>query len=359
MQEYSGITVIIPSYEPDENLLTTVKGVIDAGFSDVVVVNDGSGPDHAEVFGSVAALPEVTLLRHEVNRGKGAALKTAFRYIAENRPDSVGAVTADSDGQHLAKDIRACVDEMIKTGECVLGARDFTQPGIPERSLKGNRITQKVFKRFFGVEVTDTQTGLRAFPAKYYENLIATAGERYEYENNMLLTFRDKKMPFTEVKIETVYIDKNAASHFRPVRDSARIYYRLFERVIKYAASSVFCTLVENVMQTVLHGVLKSAISSLAVLELAAFLPSRIVSALLNYFINRNFVFEEKQSTGSFGRYAALWASQAAVTWLCTTGIQALVGGTEGFVYFLLITVVKTAIFFVSYKIQKKWVFKT
>lgn len=359
MQNYSGITVIIPSYDPDEKLAATVAGVIDAGFSDVVVVNDGSAAEHEKVFAEVEKIPQVTLLRHEVNRGKGAALKTAFAYLRDNRPDSVGAVTADGDGQHLAKDICACVDEMLSTGECVLGARDFTQPGIPERSLKGNRITRKVFKRFFGVEVSDTQTGLRAFPAKYYEDLLATAGERYEYENNMLLTFRDKKMPFSEVKIETVYIDENAASHFRPVRDSARIYYRLFERVIKYVLSSVFCTLVENVLQTVIHGIFKGVIKSLALLELVAFLPSRIISALLNYFINRRFVFKEERSTGSFGRYAALWVVQAALTWLCTTGIQALVGGTDGFVYFLLITVVKTVIFFLSYKIQKKWVFKT
>ena len=359
MQKYSGISVIIPSYDPDEKLLATVKGVLDAGFSDVIAVNDGSAPDKAGIFAEVAGIKGVTLLTHEVNRGKGAALKTAFRYLQENRPDSVGAVTADGDGQHLAKDICACVDEMLKTGECVLGARDFSQPGIPERSLKGNRITQKVFKRFFGVEVADTQTGLRVFPAKYYQALIETSGDRYEYENNMLLTFRDKKMPFSEVKIETVYIDENSASHFRPVRDSARIYYRLFERVIKYTASSVICTVVENVIQTVLHDLLTGRVASRMVLELCDFLPARIISALLNYFINRRFVFKEKQRTGSLGRYALLWVSQAAVTWLAITAVESLAGGTGGIVYFLLISLVKTVIFFISYKVQKKWVFKT
>ncbi|MBO4276782.1 MAG: glycosyltransferase [Clostridia bacterium] len=359
MQKYSGISVIIPSYDPDEKLAATVAGVIDAGFSDVVVVNDGSAKDREKYFAEVAAMPQVTLLVHDVNRGKGAALKTAFAYLKENRPDSLGAVTADGDGQHLAKDICACVEKMLETGECVLGARDFNQPGIPERSLKGNRITQKVFKRFFGIEVSDTQTGLRVFPAKYYGELLATSGERYEYENNMLLTFRDKKMPFSEVKIETVYIDENAASHFRPVRDSARIYYRLFERIIKYTASSVFCTVVENVLQTVLHDLLSGRIASRMVLELFDFLPARIISALLNYCINRKFVFKEKQRTGSMGRYAVLWVSQAALTWLCITGVESLTGGTGGIVYFLLISLVKTVIFFVSYKVQKKWVFKT
>ena len=358
MDELSGITVIIPSYDPDEKLSATVESVVSAGFGDVVLVDDGSAPDRAAIFESVSAMPGVTLLRHETNRGKGAALKTAYEYVLNNRKGLVGTVTADGDGQHLAKDISACALEMAKTGKVVLGCRDFSLPGIPERSLKGNNITKNVFRRFFKIEVSDTQTGLRAVPAEYIPALLETAGNRYEYENNMLLTLRDRGIPFCEVKIETVYIDENAASHFRPVRDSARIYYHLFESVIKYALSSLFCTLVENVFQTVLHDALAKTIANGFLLELVDFLPARVISAALNYVINRKFVFKQKKSAASLGRYAVLWICQAAFTLLCVAGAEAVTGGTSGFAYFLLITVIKTAIFFISYKIQNRWVFK-
>ena len=85
MFEQSRITVVVPSYKPDEKLLGTVKGILDAGFTDVCVVDDGGGKAYEHVFDEVRAMPHCTVLVHEVNRGKGAALKTAFKYIAENR----------------------------------------------------------------------------------------------------------------------------------------------------------------------------------------------------------------------------------------------------------------------------------
>ena len=354
----SPVTVIIPSYDPDEKLVPTLKSIQLAGFSDVIVVNDGSAPECAAIFDEVGALPFVTLLTHEVNRGKGAALKTAFSWYAANRPDGAGVVTADGDGQHLPKDIAACAEKMLDTGECVLGCRDFSLPDVPERSRKGNNITRGVFKRFFKIDVSDTQTGLRAIPSRFIPELIATEGDRYEYENNMLVTFRDKKIPFGEVPIETVYIEENKTSHFRPVRDSARIYYHLFERVIKYTLSSLFCVLLENVTQTILHDLFAEKIGGRMLLELVDFLPARIVASLINYYLNRRFVFKKQRDGRYFAKYSLLWVCQAAFTWLCTVGVQELFGGAGGVLYFIMISVIKTAIFFISYVIQNKWVFK-
>ena len=75
------VSVIVPSYNPDEKLASVVSGLEDAGFDDIIVINDGSSPDRLKYFPDPAAHPGLTLLTHEVNRGKGAALKTAFEYV--------------------------------------------------------------------------------------------------------------------------------------------------------------------------------------------------------------------------------------------------------------------------------------
>ena len=76
-----GITIVLPSLNPDEKLNIVVEGLLQEGFSDIVIVNDGSDGQHMQPFAEAGAHPEVTILTHEVNKGKGRALKTAFEYI--------------------------------------------------------------------------------------------------------------------------------------------------------------------------------------------------------------------------------------------------------------------------------------
>lgn len=354
--ELQNVSLIVPAYEPDEKLISAIPLLKKAGFCDIIIVNDGSSASCNRIFEKAKEFYFVTLLNHKKNRGKGAAIKTAYKYILENRPSSLGAVCVDSDGQHLPKDVLACAKDML-TGEphIVLGCRDFTLPFVPERSRKGNNITRKVFKKIFKMDVSDTQTGLRAVPSKFYTDMLNTEGERYEYENNMLLKMKENKIPYSEVSIETVYIEENKSSHFRPIRDSVRIYYHLFERTVKYALSSFFCVLLENVIQLFLHDTIN--FTNVFVNELVDFLPARLISSVVNYFLNSKLVFK-KQNSHSIVRYYSLWAVQAVVTYLCMIGAEKLFGRTEGIIYFLVMTVIKTIIFFISYFIQKKWVFE-
>ena len=236
------ITVIIPSLNPDEKLQNTVNNLLSVGFTDIVCVNDGSREDCLGFFPKESA--NVTRLTHEFNRGKGAALKTAFAYLLQRRPNSIGAVTVDGDGQHAAKDVLRCVEQMVADKEkIILGCRDFSEPHVPKRSRYGNRITSGVFKLLCGMKLSDTQTGLRAFPAKYYTDMLEISGDRFEYETNMLLEMKARKIPYGEVKIETVYIEENKTSHFRPFKDSYRIYSLIFKFTLgeffKFALSSL------------------------------------------------------------------------------------------------------------------------
>ena len=95
MNDLRNISVVLPSLDPDEKLLAVVDGLLNAGFTDIILVNDGSKKENLHYFETAAAHSEVTLLHHEVNRGKGAALKTAFTWFLENRPSALGVVTVD------------------------------------------------------------------------------------------------------------------------------------------------------------------------------------------------------------------------------------------------------------------------
>ena len=114
MQDLSNISVVLPSLDPDEKLVAVIDGLLEYGFTDIILVNDGSKQENLHYFTEQAEKhPEIHLLHHEVNRGKGAALKTAFRWFLENRPDAKGVVTVDGDNQHHPEDTRACCEHML------------------------------------------------------------------------------------------------------------------------------------------------------------------------------------------------------------------------------------------------------
>ena len=147
MSDISSVVVIIPSLNPDEKLNKVVNGAIDAGFTHILLVNDGSNDEHLAPFEEAAKHPEVTVLTHEVNKGKGRALKTAFEYIVTNLPDMAGAITVDGDNQHTPKDMANCSRRLIEEKDkMVLGCRDFDDPSVPFKSKNGNKITRFVFK---------------------------------------------------------------------------------------------------------------------------------------------------------------------------------------------------------------------
>ena len=228
------VTIIVPSLDPDEKLLKVVEGLLKEGFRDIILVNDGSGPDHTAPFEEAAKLPEVTVLIHEVNRGKGRAMKTAFSWCIKHRPDIDGVVTVDGDNQHLPRDVRRCAEAMLADPEKIwLGVRDFSLEHVPLRSRFGNNLTRGIMRLACGVDVTDTQTGLRAIPAKDLSLMCSIDGERYEYETEMLLSVRKAGVGIGEVVIETVYINENETSHFHPLKDSWKIYKIIFRHMLR------------------------------------------------------------------------------------------------------------------------------
>ena len=139
--------IVLPSLDPDIKFRKVVEGLVEKGFEHIVIVNYGSKKENLHFFEEAAEHESCFVLHHEVNKGKGRALKNAFAYVAENLPQVDGVITIDGDGQHLLEDIVACGERMLQAGEgVVLGCRDFNQPGIPPRSVAGNRTTSRFFK---------------------------------------------------------------------------------------------------------------------------------------------------------------------------------------------------------------------
>ena len=352
------VSLIIPAYKPDEKLLNTISDAQNAGFDDIIIIDDGSGKEFEKVFSKVEQISDCTLLRHEVNKGKGAAMKTAFAYFIENRPDGIGVITADADGQHLTKDILATAEKMKETGHIVLGCRDFTAPQVPPRSKFGNRCTIGVFKLFFGMKISDTQTGLRAFPKDVLPKLLEINGDRYEYETNMLFFMSRNSIPFEEVVIDTVYIDDNSSSHFRVVRDSLRIY----GLIIKYLLSSLSAAVVDAGAFYLLKEFPLIAIPTIPQTYTASII-ARIISSLVNYIINAKVVFGGKAGAKTLVKYYVLSAVQILVSAVLVYLFEYLLRHYFGINYAITATAIKmvvdTVLFFVSFRLQHKWVFNT
>ena len=347
------ITVLIPAYKPDKKMLVTLDELVKAGFSDILVVNDGSGEEFEPIFDVVKKMPQCTLLVHPENKGKGAALKTAFQYFIDNREDKECIVSADADGQHLTKDIIATAMASVEQGSVVLGVRDFNDPNVPSRSKMGNQITCGVFRLFFGMKIQDTQTGLRAFPRKYLEEILKAKGDRYEYETNMLFIINRKQIPLSEVKIETVYIEENKSSHFRVVRDSIRIYALILKYLLNAVGSAVIDELAFFIFKNM--GFLATIIPIPLTFTAAIF--ARIVSSLFNFFVNAKVVFGEKANVKSFVKYYILAAVQISISASVVFLLEKVLHIESNIVSTLIKVVVDTVLFFFSFRIQHKWVF--
>ena len=345
--------VVIPAYEPDEKLLGVLKEFTDRTSFSILVVNDGSSDACRPVFDAVKAYPRVTLLEHEKNRGKGAALKTAFAYIADNFPQTEGILTVDADGQHLMNDcLNVCAAYEEHPDLLITGSRRF-KGKVPLRSRAGNSITRGVFRLTTGKHVYDTQTGLRAFSASRAAEMIALKGDRYEYEIHQLLHCCTKGTGVLEVPIETVYIDDNSSSHFDTLHDSIKIYKVIFKFLgptfLKFMSTSLLSFLIDFLSFCIIfYGVIaafggfdtakqmfsfqrdvseKWAQTLLAlnpvifvgggsVLRMVSLVLARVISGFCNYLLNRRFVFESTRRERNILKYALVAVFVLLLNWM-------------------------------------------
>lgn len=340
------ISVIIPSLDPNERLASVMESIKAQGFDDIILVDDGSKEENKHFFPKGEG---ITLLIHEKNLGKGAALKTALKYVIENRPESEGAVTCDGDGQHLATDLKKVCEEMVKTQKFVLGVRDFSLDDVPPKSRIGNRLSSFALMLCCGAYISDTQTGLRAIPKHLLTPMAEIEGDRFEYETNVLLGLKGMRAEYTEVKIETVYLEENKGTHFHPVKDTIRI----FSRIIKYLFSSLASFITDIGLFTILNSICHLGV-------LASTVLARAVSSVLNFVLNKKVVFHSGEPLGkAIGKYYLLAIPIMLFSAFGVKGLSILLNLPENSIAVTLIKLlVDVVLFILNYNIQKKWIFK-
>lgn len=344
------IQIFIPSLDPDGKLLGVVNGVLEQTEYDVIVLDDGSKPSNRHIFDEIEKKERCTVLRHAVNLGKGRALKDGFNYILNTYPDTVGVITVDGDGQHTTKDIIACAKALAeKPDSLVLGSRDFDQSNVPAKSEFGNKITRTTMKLLCGINIPDTQTGLRGISREFMKILMNVDGERFEFETNMLLSAKENSVPFNIVTIDTVYIDDNATSHFNPIRDSIKIYSIFF----KFLFSSLSSSLVDIGFFTLFVAMFRNLIPQYYIYISTAL--ARVISAVYNFNMNKHTVFRNTDKNKFIAvKYFVLCVVQATVSSVCVKLLFDLTLINES----VIKMVVDTILFFISFNIQREWVFK-
>ncbi len=363
----SKTVLIIPAYEPSHNFIDYAREIMDKGFHSIVVINDGSNEKYDSVFDELKTIPSCHVISYKENRGKGYALKAAFKYCLEAYDDSYVFATADCDGQHLCKD----VENVAKTAyehpsKLILGSRDFSLEQVPARSKAGNLNIRRLFRFFYGLSLSDTQTGLRAFSYKLLNKLISIKGDRFEYEMNMLIVFHKSHIDILEVPIETVYHakedDVEKVSHFKTFRDSVRVVATLFQNLGWWVVSGTISWLIDLGAFFVLSTFIFTKSDSFAYDVLLATALARIISSIFNFTMNFKIVFNG-QSKKSLLKYYILWTFQLATSYgIALFWSTVFNGSLEGIVVIgvltsLLKSVCDLGVSVISYQIQARWVF--
>ena len=342
---FENVYIVLPSYKPDRELLLPVVNGLVKEFSHVIVVDDGGGEEYKDIF-IEAQQKGAIIVKHHINSGKGRAIKTALNYIFNNYENIDAIVTADGDGQHSIEDIKKIALATINNQDAyVLGARNFSEDKVPFRSKFGNILTRNVFKLFIGLNITDTQTGLRGMSESVAKELYKISGERYEYETNTLIACKENDIRLHEEEISTIYIDDNNSSHFNPIKDSF-IIYKLF---FKYIFASISSFLLDLLLFYLFLKVFNNNVNAAFISTICA----RVLSSLYNYLINSKLVFKKKDKASLY-KYIVL----VIIMMFVSAFVVNALGKDHKSQIMIIKIIVDIIIFLINFVVQREWVFK-
>ncbi len=192
------VFVVIPAFNEENNISSVIDGA-KKYTENIVVIDDGSTDRTFEI-----AEKKVIALRHIVNMGKGAALKTGCDYAISKKCDIL--VVMDGDNQHDPKYIPELLKALDK-GDLIIGSRPMNKSMPPIPKL-GNIFIQYITKILYDVGVTDTQSGFRAFKQSIYRK-IRWVSTSYSMESEMIANASKAGLKIIEVPIKTIYLDNH------------------------------------------------------------------------------------------------------------------------------------------------------
>lgn len=212
------VCVLVPTYNNCGTLGTVLNNILEYT-DDLIVVNDGSTDQTAEVLSSFTTVDIVTIPQ---NKGKGNALRVGFKHAFKKGYYYV--ITIDSDGQHFPSDLPAFLDKIeAEPDSLIIGARNMSMEGIPSKSSFGNKFSNFWYKIDTGISLPDTQTGYRLYPIKRLANLYYFT-PKFEFEIEVLVRAAWMGINVTYIPVKVYYAPSTERiSHFRPFRDFTRI----------------------------------------------------------------------------------------------------------------------------------------
>ncbi len=225
--------IVIPAYNEESKIGTVIEALQRQGYSKIIVVDDGSRDNTTEK----AREKHIIVLRHLINRGQGAALKTGIDYALEQGASFI--VTFDSDGQHHPEDIPRLLEPLQRgEAEVALGSRFLNENSHPQNSntplvrkifLKGGAL---VFRTMYGVKLTDSHNGLRALSRKAAQSINITQ-DKMEHASEIVEEVSRHKLKYKEVPVTITYTEYSL-QHGQRTSNAFRILFKmLFNKIVK------------------------------------------------------------------------------------------------------------------------------
>lgn len=225
--------VIIPTYNNAGTLASVINGVL--RYTDrIIAVNDGSNDLTADIL---RRFSNITVVTHEVNRGKGIALQTGFKKAVEKGYRY--AVTIDSDGQHNPDDLPGFIEKIeAEPDSMIVGARNMEQSTVPGKSSFGHKFSNFWYKVETGIALPDTQSGYRLYPVQKLKD-IRYITNRFEFEIEVIVRAAWAGLNVTSVPVSVIYFPKETrVSHFRPLQDFTRV--SILNTVLVFLALAIY-----------------------------------------------------------------------------------------------------------------------
>jgi glycosyltransferase involved in cell wall biosynthesis len=226
--------ILLPAYSEEKIIKDVIKDIKAEGFKNIIVIDDGS-PDNTY---AQAKSTGVIVLKHPINRGKGAATQTGIDATKLLNADII--VTMDSDGQHNPRDIKKLIRPIKENkADVVIGSRMINNRDMPRSRVMMNKIGNLITFIFFGIMVTDSQSGFRAYNKKAY-NSVYTYLDRYEFESEMLGQIKNAKLRVKEVPIKVIYTDYSKSKYKHISGFSAQGLFNGIKMLVRLVENSLF-----------------------------------------------------------------------------------------------------------------------
>ena len=349
MKSLKEYVVLIPAYNPSKKLIKLVNDLKEYKCK-ILIINDGS-INSSKIFEELKQYKNCIVLEYPVNHGKGYAMKYGIRYYLDNLKGYKGIITVDADYQHLPTDIEKVAYNM-SIDKITLGSRNFNLKQVPFSNKFGNIITSLIFKLLYGIKINDTQTGLRGIPNKYLNTCLEIEGDRFEYEMEQLIYFVNHKIDLEEIDIKTIYYHKSE-SKFHKIKDSIKIYKVMLKESFRFLVTSLVSSIIDiNLFTIFLH--IFNNLGDISVI-LSTFI-ARIIADFMNFNLTKYFVFDSSEDSKSILlKYYLLSFSKMFMSATLVILISKFIFISKT----LIKIVVDILIYFISYRIQKKYIFKT